>query len=84
MREGAKARGEPILPRAEIMGLRWELRSPRKSLMAAGFMIESHSQRAASSVVEHVTFNHGAVGSIPTRPTTRQGLTRQRPDDSPV
>jgi hypothetical protein len=51
------------------MGLQWESRSPRKSLMAVGFMIELHSQWAASSVVEHVTFNHGAVGSIPTRPT---------------
>lgn len=42
--------------------------------------IESEVRGAASSVVEHLAFNQGVVGSIPTRPTTR----RQALQPSPI
>ena len=35
----------------------------------AGVMVGSGFRRAASSVVEHLTFNQGVPGSIPGRPT---------------
>src|SRR4051794_29190121 len=36
---------------------------------AGGGLVGSEARRAASSVVEHLTFNQGVPGSIPGRPT---------------
>jgi hypothetical protein len=37
---------------------------------AVHVLVGSEAPRAASSVVEHLTFNQGVPGSIPGRPTT--------------